>query len=535
MKKLVLIIYLFSIQSALALNSECQKVINIIEKKIDHPKKEFIALNNWFIFYNILKNKYPKQYKCFNSSSIDKKIQKVILPLAKEKLKNQKDLDEIQAGLDSIYFSGKKTIYNKKLTGDLLYDYVFYRIKNHFDPKLKAPLDFPKLFLKETKEIQGYYHTHVILYDSIFFKNYLNVSNYKKTITKLIEIIPSTIKNDLIDLASEILIVLAHVGHTHSAEYKALNKFIKNYKFDSNAYWDHTNIVYLLAKIELEYQSFKISSVKTKLGVIKTFSYGDLTHPKLIIGINGGPGWSHDVLLPTNLIARKIPILYYDQLGTGNSSKNEKINKEYNLKTAVDNLDKIISDYPKKDIILLGHSWGSMVAYEYAKKFPKKVHSLILASAILKSELWKKEAVRLINNLNIKKKIKNDFFKRKISTKNYQVLLDEYNSKHVIKDATSHQYLLESFNDKIYKRLWGAAEFDFTGELKNYNGLGKKILSMPTLLIHGEFDTADHRSNLIYKKYFKNAQVKLVKDSTHSFYLRKNGDFINMLDSFLSK
>jgi proline iminopeptidase len=536
MSKIIIVLFLVLSTSVFGFGKkiECDRIIKSINKKLTTPTKEFVALTNWYIFYHVLKFKYPTEYKCFNRTSTHAKILKKLYPLALKNIATT-DVELIQGGLDIIYFSEAKIKYDQKLTGELTFDYVFYRIKQYFDPSAKAPLDFEKLILKEKPEKIGYYLAHVILYDSIFFKKHLNIINYQKIIKQLRELIPKMIEQDQIDLASEILQTLAHLGHTHSKEYLELKKYIQEFKFDPNVYWDHTKIVFMLAKLELKYQEPKLGAITNKHGTIKHYSYGNLADKRLIIAINGGPGWSHEVILPTSLISRHVPILYYDQLSTGASTKTLATTKNYNLNIAVENLDKIIQSHPGKEITLLGHSWGSMVAYEYAKKFPKKIKSLILASPILKSSLWVDTSKKFINKLKIKGTIKTDFFKRKISKKDFEILENAYNLKYVMKNTKDFNYLMSAdFNPDIYLRLWGPTEFDFTGELSSYKGFKGKKITIPTLLVSGEFDTANKESLLEYQKYFTNAKVHIIENEVHAFFLNKNGDFLNMLTKFMS-
>lgn len=100
-----------------------------------------------------------------------------------------------------------------------------------------------------------------------------------------------------------------------------------------------------------------------------------------IIVIHGGPGLSsyyfHDNL---DFLNQKNRVIFYDQRGCGNSQSKSDL-QNYSLKHLTEDLDVIINDYVKtKPVILLGHSFGAIVAMQYALDHPKNVDQLILVS-----------------------------------------------------------------------------------------------------------------------------------------------------------
>jgi proline iminopeptidase len=108
----------------------------------------------------------------------------------------------------------------------------------------------------------------------------------------------------------------------------------------------------------------------------------------LIICIHGGPGANFKYLLNCKSLAEKgYRVVFYDQRGSGLS---ERFNKEWYLgfgKNAIEEtfykeLKGIIAHYKtqaSQKVVLLTHSWGSMLATGYAGMFPGEVHGLILA------------------------------------------------------------------------------------------------------------------------------------------------------------
>ncbi|MDT8977368.1 alpha/beta hydrolase [Paenibacillus sp. chi10] len=100
-----------------------------------------------------------------------------------------------------------------------------------------------------------------------------------------------------------------------------------------------------------------------------------------IIVIHGGPGLSsyyfHDYL---DFLKQKNKVIFYDQPGTGNSESKSDL-QNYSFQHLTDDLDVIVNDYAKKKpVTLLGHSFGAIVALQYALDHPGNVDQLILVS-----------------------------------------------------------------------------------------------------------------------------------------------------------
>ncbi len=108
----------------------------------------------------------------------------------------------------------------------------------------------------------------------------------------------------------------------------------------------------------------------------------------LIICIHGGPGGNFRNLLNCKSLANYgYRVVFYDQMGSGLS---QRISKELIIKDGIDAIQKlfyeelrnVIKYYttkPNQKVILLTHSWGSILATGYTGKYPNEVNGLIVA------------------------------------------------------------------------------------------------------------------------------------------------------------
>lgn len=91
------------------------------------------------------------------------------------------------------------------------------------------------------------------------------------------------------------------------------------------------------------------------------------SNKKPLLVIHGGPGLPSDYLQP---ISKNFPdrcVIFYDQIGCGNSSTPSDLNF-YSIEEAVNDLECFIQYLNLKQFHLYGHSFGGIIAYEYSKK-----------------------------------------------------------------------------------------------------------------------------------------------------------------------
>src|SRR5260370_10357651 len=97
-----------------------------------------------------------------------------------------------------------------------------------------------------------------------------------------------------------------------------------------------------------------------------------------IIVLHGGPDFDISYLLPDlDRLSDSYRLIYYDQRGRGRSADHVKP-EDVTLASDIVDMEKVRDYFHLDSVVLLGHSWGTVLALEYALRYPDRVSRLIL-------------------------------------------------------------------------------------------------------------------------------------------------------------
>ncbi|MCH5717578.1 alpha/beta hydrolase [Niabella hibiscisoli] len=128
-----------------------------------------------------------------------------------------------------------------------------------------------------------------------------------------------------------------------------------------------------------------IPSIRVNGSLLHSEAFGPENAP-LIVAIHGGPGGDYRYLLNCRELAVKgYRVVFYDQRGSGLSQRFPRKSftslGEKAVDLMYDELGAVIAYYkknPQQKVILLGHSWGGMLASGYVGRNPELVDGLIV-------------------------------------------------------------------------------------------------------------------------------------------------------------
>lgn len=272
--------------------------------------------------------------------------------------------------------------------------------------------------------------------------------------------------------------------------------------------------------------------------------YGDPESPLTpLVIIHGGPSGGFDYLLNYHQLSKDgRMVIFYDQLGCGRSTHFPYAGKDFwTIPRYIKQLQQVISHLGiENKYSILGHSWGGMLAAEWACQCPSGLVGTVFASAPAKIQTWRDESERLFRTIF---SVSDEFFVKEImlarAYQNPPEQLQQYYASHVymLEDEKEHiQRSNAQFNadPTAYHAMWGVNEIAATGSLSEWDITDRlKNISFPCLVLHGEFDQATLLVVQPFIDEISNSHIVTVPGSSHNPHEENTTPCLVAVDNFL--
>lgn len=255
----------------------------------------------------------------------------------------------------------------------------------------------------------------------------------------------------------------------------------------------------------------------------------------ICIFIHGGPGaWSKsfDRLKGENL-ETNLSMAYYDQRGCGRSQKSAS--GDYSLERMVKDIDLIRKHYGAAKVYLMAHSFGGILALNYALSHPDRVEGLILANSTLSMRNSLEGQINYINSL-----LKTDFAAPDSTSASLMSTFLKAKKALAQKDLGYKMLSDSKMNvDKVDEiDSQNPSDYDFSRHVfsiddywKDYTPMTKQV-KLPVLIITGEKDHSIGENHYLLF-HFINGNVRKINGG-HILYYEKNEEFIHSVFDFIS-
>lgn len=257
-----------------------------------------------------------------------------------------------------------------------------------------------------------------------------------------------------------------------------------------------------------------------------------------LVLLHGGPGFPSDYLAPHVTLGEERPVVFYDQLGCGRSGRPIDSGL-WRLERFVAELGQVLAGLNLTRYHLLGHSWGAMLALDYALGRPSGLRSLILASPPLSVRRWLADAARYRAALPeaVRKVLDTHEAAGTIDTDAYAEATRAYYARHVCRLDPWPEPLpraREGSGQEVYRAMWGPNEFVIDGNLGDYERADRlPELAIPTLFTCGRHDEASPESTTFYASLVPGARTAVFEHSSHLPHLEEQDAYLRVTRDFL--
>jgi proline iminopeptidase len=245
-----------------------------------------------------------------------------------------------------------------------------------------------------------------------------------------------------------------------------------------------------------------------------------------LLVIHGGPGFSHHYLLALTALADDRPVIFYDQLDSGNSARpGDPAN--WTVERFVSEVDDVRAALGLDRLLMLGSSWGGTVAAEYAITRPAGLVGLVLASPLISTRRWIADNTAYRKNLpaDVQKTLDEHEAAGTTDSQEYLDAVMVFYRRHLCRrepwpDEVNRAFELANFD--LYVTMWGNTEFNATGTLKDYDASGRlHRIEAPTLFTCGEFDEATPAACREFAALVPNARAEVIPDASHMAFVER--------------
>jgi proline-specific peptidase len=259
-----------------------------------------------------------------------------------------------------------------------------------------------------------------------------------------------------------------------------------------------------------------------------------------LLCLHGGPGSPHTGLELLEPLSDERPVVLYDQLGSGNSSKPSDPSL-WTVELFLAELANVREALGLERVHLLGHSWGGMLAQEYALTQPTGLVSLVLSSTLSSAVLWREESLRLRAALPEEVRTALDHHEASGTTDDpeYERAIFAFLHRHLCRLdpwPPSVEEMLRATNLEVYNTMWGPSEANPTGILADWDvtpRLGE--IHVPVLVLCGRHDEATPRQAETIAAALPDAELVVFEESAHLTLLEETERYLATIRAFLTR
>ena len=268
---------------------------------------------------------------------------------------------------------------------------------------------------------------------------------------------------------------------------------------------------------------------------------------KLLL-LHGGPAATHEYFeaFDSFLPMAGVEYYYYDQLGSFYSDHPDD-DSLYELPRFVEEVEQVRQalELDRDNFYLLGHSWGGILATEYALVYQHHLKGLVISNMMSSIPAYveyantvlmpamDQQVLAEVKALEAKKDYKNPRY--------MELLMPAHYEKHILRRPAAEwpdpvNRAFAHLNDKIYIPMQGPSELSASGKLANWDR-SKDLarIAVPTLVIGAEHDSMDPKHMAWMSKQLPKGEYLHCPNGSHMGMYDDQETYMKGLIAFLRK
>lgn len=286
--------------------------------------------------------------------------------------------------------------------------------------------------------------------------------------------------------------------------------------------------------------------ITTPVGNFNVWTKRFGNNPKIkVLLLHGGPAAGHEYMEAFESFFPKegFEFYEYDQLGSSYSDQPND-SSLWTIDRFVDEVEQVRKalNLDKNNFYLLGHSWGGILATEYALKYQDNLKGLIISNMMASCPDYGKYSEVLAKDMDPKvvAEIKQLEANKQYDNPRYEeLLMPNFYAKHICRLQEWPEPVVRSFkhlNKEIYTKMQGPSEFGISGRLANWDRKADlpKIV-VPTLTIGAQYDTMDPEHMKWMSTQVKNGSYLYCPNGSHMDMYDDQQTYMNGVIEWIKK
>jgi proline iminopeptidase len=249
----------------------------------------------------------------------------------------------------------------------------------------------------------------------------------------------------------------------------------------------------------------KLIPIRTPKGTFRVWTKRVGNHPSIkLLLLHGGPGATHEYFeaCDSYLPAAGIEYYYYDQLGSHYSDQPDDPDL-VELPRFVEEVEQVRQalGLDQNNFYLLGHSWGGILAIEYALKYQQHLKGLIISNMMASCPQYNAYArdvlMPAMDQAALAEIQRYEAADEYTNPRYMELLLEQHYVHHVLRmpadqwpDPVNRAFA--HINQAIYVPMQGPSELGLRGKLIDWDRTAAlPQIAVPTLSIGARHDTMD--------------------------------------------
>lgn len=271
-----------------------------------------------------------------------------------------------------------------------------------------------------------------------------------------------------------------------------------------------------------------------------------------LVLLHGGPGASHDYLLPYLLpLARHHRLVFIDERGSGRSERLEDA-KLYTVEAMVEDIEAVRKALGLGTIDLLGHSFGGVLAQAYALKYQDNLAHLVLCSTLHSTSAMNQvfRDIKAAMAPELRERIDAmerdglyghglDYERNRYTVEYMKAAWGEGYFPYLYRRRPDPNYdpTADGMSWELYREMWGShGEYVIDGNLVSVEYADRLAsLRVPTQINVGDHDECAPSLSEAMHELIPGSELVVFPDSGHMTFVDQPTMFIEAVEDFLKR